>query len=218
MSSLSKNVPLYRPARRRPSSLFAVPGGPMNSMCSPASAASSSSRTCHAQDGCQRHSFLCQCQAYMACFRCRKLPGSMQAQYEKAMPTSVSLSTRPSWSTLMAASRRARRSAGPDEVGTDGAEAPLLCRTELSMLSKRDSAARCSLVTWKRDHTSCTSRICCPRSSLWATAKSCISVHATRREQKLHSTCSSCFSSLAASPEVIALLIFGRLPSLLGGV
>ena len=41
----------------------------------------------------------------------------------------------------MAASSRARRSAGPDEVGVDGAEAPLLCRTELNMLLKRDSAA-----------------------------------------------------------------------------
>lgn len=41
----SKNWPSYRRARRRPSSLLAVPGGPIKRMCSPASAARSSRRT-----------------------------------------------------------------------------------------------------------------------------------------------------------------------------
>ena len=118
----------------------------------------------------------------------------------------------------MAASSRARRSAGPDEVEVDGAGAILFCRTELSMLSKRDSAARCNLLTWKKKHTPIALMTCGLNSYFGATANGDALLDAARRGQKLRLTCSSCFSSLAASPEVIALLIFGKLPSLLGGV
>ena len=46
VSRRSKKGPLYRRESRRPSSLLAVPGGPINKMCSPLRAASSISRTC----------------------------------------------------------------------------------------------------------------------------------------------------------------------------
>ena len=45
VSSLSKKVPAHKRDRRRPSSLLAVPGGPMYSTCSCDRAARSSSRT-----------------------------------------------------------------------------------------------------------------------------------------------------------------------------
>ena len=45
VSSLSKKVPLYKRERRLPSSLLAVPGGPINRMCSPLRAAKSIKRT-----------------------------------------------------------------------------------------------------------------------------------------------------------------------------
>ena len=46
VSSRSKYVPLTSLCSRRPTSLLAVPGGPISSMCSPLTAARRSRRTC----------------------------------------------------------------------------------------------------------------------------------------------------------------------------